>query len=511
MRVCKASGYRSLKFAAQHFFALTAIQPPLLLPSNLDLFSERCELVLGDSGNIISRNTIAPALLPFLSESARQSLITHLKGTGNTKNPFMYLGFANASTKSGLRQFFCLRCVEEDLDVVGWPYWRRYHQFPLMSLCPRHRIPLTAGCNECKFSEPTARYIKQPRLQCWCGKPNAPFYPKLQSKRALQAASRVTSVLHELLEFPLDLSFTREIIGLTYRKALAETDMQRGSHLAVSALEGHFESHFTDEFLLSCGSSVSGDRSWLANTLALREVPSSVIRNALLIDFFFGGVGTFKEALAQLGPDEARSYSSEGVKRKSKANPLSNTKADSERRQLYRQTLSDFLIATPETSRTVFQNAHGAKASWLRNHDSGWYNKTLPPRPKVGGRSKDERARYFSAMDESLAEHVKSRVRNFNNEEMRPRRMTQRSLLKGHSRANEFDKLKEHLPKTLSCLSETIESAVEYKHRLALWISTHPSGVPAEIDPIKYASQSTGLSIQKITDLLNTSTKRFCK
>lgn len=51
---------------------------------------------------------------------------------------------------------FCLRCVEEDLDVSGFSYWRRIHQFPGIDVCSRHKWGLsTIQCNESRLSLPS--------------------------------------------------------------------------------------------------------------------------------------------------------------------------------------------------------------------------------------------------------------------------------------------------------------------------------------------------------------------
>lgn len=38
---------------------------------------------------------------------------------------------------------FCRLCTEEDVDVSGFSYWRRLHQFPGVDMCSRHRVGLS--------------------------------------------------------------------------------------------------------------------------------------------------------------------------------------------------------------------------------------------------------------------------------------------------------------------------------------------------------------------------------
>ena len=506
MRACKASGFQSLKLAAQYFFNLTAIQPPLFLPSNLNLFSERCKNVLGNSSNIIARHTVAPALIPFLSQTARTELLAHIKGAHGSKNPFMYLGFSNASTKPKLHQLFCLECIAEDLDQVGFPYWKRYHQFPLLSICPKHGTPLTSGCNECKYSQPNARYIKLPKFKCWCGKAIKPTYPTLTTARAFNAAWRISCTVTELLHSPLHLGVTPELVGFSYRLALIASGLTRGSAVAVSTLEERFRAHFTDEFLLSCGSSLTGQRTWLAASLSLRRAPASVIRNALLIDFFFGSLDTFKKELVVASRELHAVPSDRKIRRKNILQCGSDTETE-RRRSQHRNRLTKFLQVSPYASRTEFQIAFGASALWLREHDAAWYNEALPPKAKTCGRPREYRAAYLEKMDISLFEHVRKRYQTSRNEENRPSRTTLRSLLIGHSRANEFQRLKKYLPRTSSLVRKLVESTNEYKQRLAVWLATHPKAAPPDVDPITYARQASGIGVQKIALLLNSRSK----
>jgi hypothetical protein len=510
MRTCKASGFQSLKLAAQHFFNLTAIQPPLFLPSNLDIFSERCKNVLGNASNIVACHTVAPALIPFLSQVAREELLAHLKGTAGSKNPFMYLGFSNASTKPKLHQLFCLDCATEDIHQVGWPYWKRYHQFPLLSICAKHGTPLTAGCNQCKYSQPNARYIKQPKLRCWCGKATQPAYPAFTNEHALSAAQRVGRIVDELLRSPLDFSVTPELVDLAYRQALVASGRTRGTAVAISSLKEQFRAHFTDEFLLSCGSPLTGQRTWLATSLSLRKIPASVIRNALLIDFLFGSLDAFTGELS-VARGTLNNPLDDGEIRRTNTCSVERCAEMERRRDRCRGRLKKFLWLSPNTSRTEFQTAFGASARWLREHDAVWYDEVLPRRPKRCGRSKDYRATYLGNMDKSLVVHLKRRFQMLCNEEIRPRRITLRSLLIGHPRANEFQRFKDHLPRTSSLISEVVESKAKYKQRLAVWLATHPAVAPLGVEPIVYARQATGLAVREIALLLNSHPESFVK
>jgi hypothetical protein len=276
MRICKVSHERSLKQAARHFFGIEALQAPLIIPSNLGRLQEQCKGVLGTTDQIIGAQTIAPALLPFLPEKAREAITIHLLAPRFTSNPFMYLGLCNHSTKLRAPQLFCTACIAEDVKVYGTGYWKRFHQLPSVRVCPRHHIALSAGCNACKFTELTSRQIKLPRPECWCGKANVSFFPEFGEHVARNAEVRVATLLDNLLTSPLEKTVSPADLSTAYRTPLSRLGLLRGSHIDVRNLEMQFTAHFSDEFLHYCGCGLGRGRSWLANTLCLGEPPRGV-------------------------------------------------------------------------------------------------------------------------------------------------------------------------------------------------------------------------------------------
>ena len=60
--------------------------------------------------------------------------------------------------------YFCSRCVEEDLDFHGTPYWRREHQMPGLYWCTKHDNPLSHLETAKAFLSSPANFMKDHHL-----------------------------------------------------------------------------------------------------------------------------------------------------------------------------------------------------------------------------------------------------------------------------------------------------------------------------------------------------------
>jgi hypothetical protein len=80
---------------------------------------------------MVRRHTIAPALCVF-SDSSKPDWFD--------ESPKLFNRYA-ASQPNGAPQA-CMECVREDLAWRSFSYWRRMHQMPGISICPKHGIRL---------------------------------------------------------------------------------------------------------------------------------------------------------------------------------------------------------------------------------------------------------------------------------------------------------------------------------------------------------------------------------
>jgi hypothetical protein len=225
-----------------------------------------------------------------------------------------------------------------------------------------------------------------------------------------------------------------------------------------------------------------------------------VVRNALLIDFLFGTLSHFKKQLSEYSGASGGATSCQ-VELPPRAN-AEDTLRLAERRAKFRATLLKFKKESPAGTRTDFQLQFGAAALWLRENDNQWYADVLPPIAHSNEATIKRAIEYRVELDNSMLKHVKQRLQSLSADNLRPRRLTASLLLSGHSWSNEYGRMKDDLPKTSLLLKKNVETAQDYKRRLALWLAVHPNVAPEGLDSLEYARISTGLPLYEITRLL---------
>jgi len=65
---------------------------------------------------------------------------------------------------------WCSDCVESDIEITGFPYFRIEHQLPGIILCPHHRKTLRSRCGQCKSEWKTISKILVPPANNECPK-----------------------------------------------------------------------------------------------------------------------------------------------------------------------------------------------------------------------------------------------------------------------------------------------------------------------------------------------------
>jgi hypothetical protein len=126
---------------------------------------------------IIRQHTLAPALCAF-----SKSATTKQFGDGPRQFGRRVFGAVSASRR------FCCECTKEDLAFWKVSYWRRIHQLPGVSHCPKHQVPLCVSYDSNAFNY-------QPHSQ------NAFSFEKPQSSQACTLERRLVEIWQGLLDF----------------------------------------------------------------------------------------------------------------------------------------------------------------------------------------------------------------------------------------------------------------------------------------------------------------------
>lgn len=90
---------------------------------------------------IINRHTVFPYYRPFLTARQISLSQTAMKGDSAIGLKTM-MGLVASQVGGGNLYRFCHRCVTQDDQRYGQPYWHRAHQLPAVFICHEHQIPL---------------------------------------------------------------------------------------------------------------------------------------------------------------------------------------------------------------------------------------------------------------------------------------------------------------------------------------------------------------------------------
>lgn len=492
MRSALISCMPSLKAASLFFFGKTGLQPPLILPGDIALFVERTHGILGASvSEVVEHCTVFPALEPFLSPEARDSIIAHFKGEGSIRSPYAYLGLATAAGAPKHAHLFCPICARKDIESYGGTYWHREHQLPFMTTCPHDKGPLTPGCGNCRYSEPAARHLGLPLVdKCWCGSELRPIRT-LRTADARLPHLRYAMLASELLQGGL-LGIGPSDIGAAYKFRAEQMGLVRNGRVDRQRFFEEFEKYHGFEFLSYHRSNHDQVKSWCCDALAKAVVPPSMARNVMLIDFLFGTVKALADTVNSLASIPADGGAG-GCSQKTEDFGIS-----SERLTSCQLKILKFRKLHPKYTRNQIINALGHTATLVRKHARKWYEHNMPASVRPRGRPPQYSVLLLRRQADDLMEYISAKHSAEMNSPQRPRKITERRLFFGHSLQARVKDVRAAVPKVSKLIDRLLEDTEAFKHREARWLLDHPERIPVNVDKISFISRVVGLSASTV-------------
>ncbi|WBY03589.1 TniQ family protein [Ramlibacter tataouinensis] len=480
-----------MKGLVQHVVGRQAIQPPWIVPCNLEQICERLAPVFGSAQQLFDGHTLLPAHLPFVAEHARATLLDHVFKGERSPGIAAVAGLTGRAITSKPRMALCPICVREDL-LAGFPIWRRQHQLAGFGVCPFHDVELVAGCGRCHYSQPGSRQPQLPERNCWCGQPHQRAYPP-QAPAHRKLLARLARSADALLAGAL-ANRTPTEIGAYYHLCAQESGFADGTRVKSPALVEQLRRAYPQEVLSRLNAALDKGQNWAAVCLGKKVAPNVLGRNLLLFDFFGQRIP------AQSEFERARLHAQELAAHQAARRPQVSP-ASPDRRQRNRAVLEAFRRAHPQATRAAAIKAHPGAVLWVREHDAPWYEQAFPSARRGGDRLGDQgRQRYWAEWDERTAAHCRQRQADLLAGKGQPKQITKSVLLKGCARANELaGDLLANLPLTRAALAAGVESRPEFQRRFALWILRQPD--PLGLDRVGLAARKTGLRIDEVDAL----------
>jgi len=132
-------GVNSMKRFALLLFGTGYPRATVDLPNRLDALAER---IPGGSTVtpelLIERNTLFPLYRSFLPKERADRIVAAMRGDDRGNIIHGAIGLRASTMKAPRFLRYCPKCIAEDEENHGEPYWHRVHQVPGVHVCPIH-------------------------------------------------------------------------------------------------------------------------------------------------------------------------------------------------------------------------------------------------------------------------------------------------------------------------------------------------------------------------------------
>ncbi|WP_439894945.1 TnsD family Tn7-like transposition protein [Pseudomonas syringae] len=131
------SGSQGPRMTSERLFGLSHRSIKHDFPYGMRAFEEKTGGFWGSADSILIERTILPFFAPFQSDITMLSAIDTLKG--NQLGALKYrLGLVTGGFGAEHPLKVCPECLDEDMSLMGIPYWHLAHQYPGVLICPVH-------------------------------------------------------------------------------------------------------------------------------------------------------------------------------------------------------------------------------------------------------------------------------------------------------------------------------------------------------------------------------------
>ncbi|NNF46959.1 MAG: hypothetical protein HKN69_09320, partial [Desulfofustis sp.] len=263
------------------------------IPNRLLALQDHGYHLLSDPLSLVARHSVLGFFLPWLSSDRVAIINDHVK-YGTPKDVKYHLGLP-ASRIGALHPFkACVDCIKEDVQTLGYSYWRTTHQFPGVWVCLKHRMLLSQ-----------AELARSPRHYHRCFLP-----PDISHWKSISVDSQAKETLLRLSSLAYDISHMRvgelctSRLPIVYRQSLTDLSLSTESgqlriQPAIKCIRKYYTGlHSIPEFRIL--SSLSQDWAGFIGNIARRQTkPAHPFKHLLLIGLLFSDIREFKNALSQ--------------------------------------------------------------------------------------------------------------------------------------------------------------------------------------------------------------------
>lgn len=213
------------------------------------------------------------------------SLLPFCRVGSRGDDAFDYDGPTIGSARTALKQpkkgaFLCPRCIARDERMLGYSYWRAFHQLPGIDACPVHDIALAVVMDINAFEQPPGS---------WEGA--QPVCDEIVSVRAVPAVARYVEIAHAFMSRGHRVQ--RIGAGQCIAKRVAEIRLQTERNNRRSTLVDYIREAFPEAWLQAhyprLSSSERSEKIDAVNALCFGKVVDGIVYAMALASTFSTG------------------------------------------------------------------------------------------------------------------------------------------------------------------------------------------------------------------------------
>lgn len=418
------------------------------LPSHLYVFAKNVSAVWHTNPNqIISALTLAPFYLPFLDAEKAILVIKSMKSYCGD-DIHTRCGIAASCIRQPEYFRYCPKCLEQQKNLYGEPYWRRAHQLPGIELCMEHRCLLI---NSGSYFHPKNKHEYVPAVSIF-DSPSVEFF------NCNRTEVKVYKLIQELMLNDNNNAFSFSQWTQFYQELAFQLGLKTGervNHRDVYMLLKTAYSGTRFYRLLD----PSGNHNWLTCLFRKHRKSFHPIRHLI--------------TLAALKPtssmhdtfETVRQYSSNTIKQLKSISVDSKSVPEVRKKRLEWLRLNRTHHYLGVKSIRALPSG-GALYTWLYRYDRNWLMTSLPRRKKES--SNHHYSIDYEQWDSAVVEEL-NRYRKIALKCPDRKRLSQNNLLKHVSRSNSVVKHLKDLPQTKAWLYQHSETIEDFQlHRLSL-------------------------------------------
>lgn len=278
-RYCKRSGNINNIHNIEDLFGTRNGIVSVEMPSKLDALIENMPVNTKYTADyFIYNHTLFPFYAAFIPPKRAKNIINEMK-SGDGSVSYMQSGVVASSVSLNRYFRFCPKCIKEDIQDFGEPYWHRTHQIAGIFICLKHKESLLnstvtlRGVNRQEIVAPNMENCRVDRER---------IYKDELIEKMLWTAEDVETLLGNRYPFKEPEWFKSQ-----FRIKLIEKEYARMNNFVYQKrLKEDFQGFYGEEYLELVQSSVSfNKRCWLTDLIRDDNRNTYALRYLLLARF----------------------------------------------------------------------------------------------------------------------------------------------------------------------------------------------------------------------------------